>query len=166
MHVIHNLYREQHKLRIGDDCLLTRKRQMKQEPSSLREMVVYLYYSRWFPQKVLLTEQRSSVHELEKTTDCFDANRMLGQGGQGTVYKGMLLYGRVVAIKKSKKVDESQLQHFAGEVAILSQVNHWNVVKPLGCCLKTEFPLLVYEYIPDGMVVQRIHNPSEDYHIT
>lgn len=47
----------------------------------------------------------------------------------GTVYKGMLLYGRVIAIKKKKKVDESQLHHFVGEVAILSQVNRQNVVK-------------------------------------
>ncbi|KAJ6392996.1 hypothetical protein OIU77_022468 [Salix suchowensis] len=44
--------------------------------------------------------------ELEKATDGFNDNRILGQGGQGTVYKGMVADGRIVAVKKSKLVDE------------------------------------------------------------
>lgn len=104
-----------------------------------------------------------SSNDLENATDRFNASRILGQGGQGTVYKGMLEDGMIVAVKKSKALKEENLEEFINEIILLSQINHRNVVKILGCCLETEVPILVYEFIPNRNLFDHLHNPSEDF---
>jgi serine/threonine protein kinase len=56
-------------------------------------------------------------------------------------------------------MDQNQIDQFINEVVLLSQINYRNIVKLLGCCL-AEVPLLAYEYVPKGTLLNYIHHES------
>ncbi|XVE61015.1 hypothetical protein DITRI_Ditri06bG0006100 [Diplodiscus trichospermus] len=111
-----------------------------------------------FRESAVETNKIFTAKELEKATDNYSENQITSEGGNGTVYQGVLHGCKTVAVKKSKIVDKTQIEQFINEVVVLTQINHRNVVKLLGCCLETEVPLLVYEFVPNGSLHYHIHS--------
>ncbi|XP_047067975.1 wall-associated receptor kinase 3-like [Lolium rigidum] len=107
-----------------------------------------------------------SESELIEASDNFDNSRILGKGGHGTVYKGIIKNNMPVAIKRCALVDERQKKEFGQEMLILSQINHKNIVKLLGCCLEVEVPILVYEFVPNGTLFELIHGKNQALQIS
>ncbi|GLJ24419.1 hypothetical protein SUGI_0466310 [Cryptomeria japonica] len=100
-----------------------------------------------------------SAKELARASNNYSNEMTLGSGGFGTVFKGILSDGTLVAIKKSKQALNLEDDHeLLNEVTILSQINHRNIVKLFGCCIQNKFPLLVSEFVPNGTLFQHLHS--------
>ncbi|MCO5556157.1 hypothetical protein L7F22_009701 [Adiantum nelumboides] len=96
-----------------------------------------------------------TAQELKEATENYADHMKLGMGGFGTVYKGLLSDGRLVAIKKANRAEGGNEQ-FLNELQILMHINHRNIVRLLGCCMETAMPLLVYEYVSHGNVRENL----------
>ncbi|RWR85196.1 cysteine-rich receptor-like protein kinase 2 [Cinnamomum micranthum f. kanehirae] len=96
---------------------------------------------------------------LEKATGSFDIANKLGQGGFGTVYKGVLADGREVAVKRLFFNNRHRAADFYNEVNIISSVEHKNLVRLLGCSCSGPESLLVYEFLPNQSLDRFIFDP-------
>ncbi|PWA57665.1 cysteine-rich receptor-like protein kinase 2 [Artemisia annua] len=86
---------------------------------------------------------------IEKATSSFDEANMLGQGGFGIVYKGVLPDGKEIVVKRLFFNHRHRARDFYNEVNIISSVDHKNLVKLVGfSCLGPE-SILLYEYLPN-----------------
>ncbi|XP_027185928.1 G-type lectin S-receptor-like serine/threonine-protein kinase At4g27290 isoform X2 [Cicer arietinum] len=86
---------------------------------------------------------------IEAATGNFSVYNKIGEGGFGPVYKGQLPSGQDIAVKRLSEKSVQGLQEFKNEVIFISQLQHRNLVKLLGCCIHEEDKMLVYEYMPN-----------------
>ncbi|KAK7405402.1 hypothetical protein VNO78_06671 [Psophocarpus tetragonolobus] len=89
-------------------------------------------------------------------TNGFSSENKLGQGGFGPVYKGILLTGQEIAVKRLSKTSAQGNVEFKNEVTLICELQHMNLVQLLGCCIHEEEKILIYEYMP---------NKSLDFHL-
>ncbi|XP_051144808.1 cysteine-rich receptor-like protein kinase 2 [Andrographis paniculata] len=98
---------------------------------------------------------------LENATASFDEANKLGQGGFGTVYKGVLPDGREIAVKRLFFNNKHRAADFYNEVNIISSVEHKNLVRLLGCSCSGPESLLVYEFLPNQSLDRFIFDSSK-----
>uniref|UniRef100_A0A2P2MWN0 non-specific serine/threonine protein kinase n=1 Tax=Rhizophora mucronata TaxID=61149 RepID=A0A2P2MWN0_RHIMU len=97
-----------------------------------------------------------SYVELKTATEDFNLANKLGEGGFGPVYKGKLNDGRVIAVKQLSMVSHQGKSQFVTEIAIISAVQHRNLVKLYGFCIEGDNRLLVYEYLENKSLDQAL----------
>ncbi|XP_068647467.1 receptor-like serine/threonine-protein kinase ALE2 [Aristolochia californica] len=103
-----------------------------------------------------------SLVEIERATDNFNDSRILGEGGFGLVYRGILEDGTSVAVKVLKRDDQQGSREFLAEVEMLGRLHHRNLVKLIGICTEEHSRCLVYELIPNGSVESHLHGVDKE----
>ncbi|KAK8942685.1 Cysteine-rich receptor-like protein kinase 25 [Platanthera zijinensis] len=96
---------------------------------------------------------------LEKATNNFAIQNKLGQGGFGPVYKGVLMNGQEVAVKRLSAISTQGIQEMKNEIQFVANLRHRNLVRLLGYCLQGEEKLLVYEFLPNTSLDKFLLNP-------
>ncbi|XP_048633859.1 cysteine-rich receptor-like protein kinase 18 isoform X2 [Brassica napus] len=98
---------------------------------------------------------------IEAATSNFSERNKLGQGGFGEVYKGMLMNGTEVAVKRLSKKSEQGDTEFKNEVIVVAKLQHRNLVRLLGFSLHGEEKLLVYEFVPNKSLDYFLFDPKK-----
>ncbi|XP_050372637.1 proline-rich receptor-like protein kinase PERK9 [Argentina anserina] len=95
--------------------------------------------------------------ELVKATNAFSSQNLLGEGGFGSVYKGVLPDDRVVAVKQLKMGGSQGEREFKAEVETISRIHHRHLVSLVGYCISENQRLLVYEYVSNDTLYFHLH---------
>ncbi|KAM7252446.1 hypothetical protein ACFE04_024329 [Oxalis oulophora] len=102
---------------------------------------------------------RFSYKHLYKATRGFDEKELLGKGGFGRVYKGVLPKSKVeVAVKKISHDSKQGMKEFIAEIISIGHLRHRNLVQFMGYCRREGELLLVYDYMPNGSLDKYLYN--------
>jgi serine/threonine protein kinase len=106
---------------------------------------------------------RLPYKDLFDATDGFKDKNLLGVGGFGKVYKGVLpTSGMEVAVKRMWHESEQGMKEFVAEVATIGRLRHRNLVQLLGYCRLKDQLLLVYDYMPNGSLEKHLYTHDEN----
>ncbi|ANM58039.1 lectin protein kinase family protein [Arabidopsis thaliana] len=145
----------------------------------IRRRILSLRFGSTIDQEMLLRElgidrscihkrnERKSNNELQifsfesvvSATDDFSDENKLGEGGFGPVYKGKLLNGEEVAIKRLSLASGQGLVEFKNEAILIAKLQHTNLVQVLGCCIEKDEKMLIYEYMQNKSLDYFLFDP-------
>ncbi|CAD5181997.1 putative serine/threonine-protein kinase [Musa acuminata AAA Group] len=103
-----------------------------------------------------------SYIELKSATDNFHPSNKIGRGGFGTVYKGTLRNGALVAIKVLSAESRQGIKEFLTEIDVITNVKHPNLVELIGSCVEGGNRILVYEYLENSSIDRALLGRNSD----
>ncbi|XP_027346905.1 proline-rich receptor-like protein kinase PERK12 [Abrus precatorius] len=95
--------------------------------------------------------------KVMEITNAFSSQNVIGEGGFGCVYKGLLPDGKAVAVKQLKAGSGQGDREFTAEVEIISRVHHRHLVSLVGYCITEQQRVLIYEYVPNRTLHHHLH---------
>lgn len=98
-----------------------------------------------------------SLTEIKQATKSFDESNVIGVGGFGKVYKGVIDAGMKVAIKRSNPSSEQGVNEFQTEIEMLSKLRHKHLVSLIGFCEEDNEMCLVYDYMARGTLREHVY---------
>ncbi|KAD4982479.1 hypothetical protein E3N88_19150 [Mikania micrantha] len=94
--------------------------------------------------------------QIKAATDNFAESNKLGEGGFGSVYKGALRDGTLIAVKQLSSKSKQGNREFVNEIGMIAGLQHPNVVRLHGCCAEHNQLLLVYEYMENNSLAHAL----------
>ncbi|KAM7250510.1 hypothetical protein ACFE04_022393 [Oxalis oulophora] len=105
--------------------------------------------------------RRFSWQEMKHATKNFDESNVIGVGGFGKVYKGVIDHGTKVAIKRSNPSSEQGVNEFQTEIEMLSKLRHKHLVSLIGFCEEEGEMCLIYDYMARGTMREHLYKCSK-----
>ncbi|GAY69191.1 hypothetical protein CUMW_270080 [Citrus unshiu] len=102
-----------------------------------------------------------SLASVSAATENFSTQCKLGEGGFGPVYKGRLLNGQEVAVKRLSNQSGQGLTEFKNEMMLIAKLQHRHLVRLFGCCIEQGENILIYEYMPNKSLDVFLFDPKK-----
>ncbi|KAL3851320.1 hypothetical protein ACJIZ3_013202 [Penstemon smallii] len=135
---------------IGVYMFVKRSRRIKKEKEEMEDWEL-----EYWPHKI-------AYQEIDLATKSFSEETVIGIGGNGKVYKGVLGTGSEVAVKRISHENNEGIRAFLAEISSLGRLKHRNLVGLRGWCKKEKGSLiLVYDYMENGSLDKRVFDCDE-----
>ncbi|XP_028966121.2 probable leucine-rich repeat receptor-like serine/threonine-protein kinase At3g14840 isoform X2 [Malus domestica] len=102
-----------------------------------------------------------TFRQIKAATNNFNPKNKIGEGGFGSVYKGTLLDGTIIAVKQLSSKSKQGNREFVNEIGMISGLHHPNLVRLYGCCIESNQLLLVYEYMENNSLAHTLFGPED-----
>ncbi|KAI3916366.1 hypothetical protein MKW92_028972 [Papaver armeniacum] len=161
MRWIKDLTQKSFSLSIKDDGSVTNTKTRRKKKKSGWSIIGSRIKTQTLPTDQEIQSGNFSYQEIKAATEDFRPANKIGEGGFGSVYKGVLSDGTAIAVKVISPNSMQGKKEFINEIHIISAIRHPNIIAFFGHCVGADNKfLLVYEYMPNGSLDNALFDSS------